>query len=186
MRWFGVELENFQFLLVRVEADVSEQRRREVTLARVRQHGEDSVARLGALAHLRRARESAAGGDVDEDSFLLRQRAAPFHRVGAGNGENAADHAGVDGVCCELRDESGLQPCIGVGLEHGIGLARRSIRVALLLRAPGDHRRVDIQTRYSKHDYKHRVPLPSSSPIASDAGRRCASILLRWFLDSWQ
>src|SRR6516164_7835846 len=106
MRWFGVELENFQFLLVRVEADVSEQRRREVTLARVRQHGEDSVARLGALAHLRRARESAAGGDVDKDSFLLRQRAAPFHRVGAGNGENAADHAGVDGVCCELRDES--------------------------------------------------------------------------------
>jgi len=122
MRWFGVELENFQFLLVRVEADVSEQRRREVTLARVRQHGEDSVARLGALAHLRLTRESAAGGDVDEDSFLLRQRAAPFHRVGAGNGDNAADHAGVDGVCCELRDESGLQPCIGVGLNTGLGL----------------------------------------------------------------
>ena len=120
MRWFGVELENFQFLLVRVEADVSEQRRREVTLARVRQHGEDSVARLGALAHLRLTRESAAG--VMSTKIPSSCASEPFHRVGAGNSENAADHAGVDGVCCELRDESGLQPCIGVGLNTGLGL----------------------------------------------------------------
>ena len=37
---------------------------------------------------------------------------------------------------------------------------------------------------YSTRAHKHRAPLPSSSPTASDAGRRCASILLRWFPDS--
>ena len=31
---------------------------------------------------------------------------------------------------------------------------------------------------------RHRAPLPSSSPTASDAGRSCASALLRWSRDS--
>src|SRR3974390_3738797 len=82
--------------------------------------------------------------------------------------------------------KSGLQPCIGWGLNRGLGLAGEPSGLRSCCEPEETIGASIFKTRYSKHDYKHRVPLPSSSPIASDAGRRCASIFLRWFLDSWQ
>src|SRR3974390_852775 len=80
--------------------------------------------------------------------------------------------------------KSGLQPCIGWGLNRGLGLAGEPSGLRSLCEPEETIGASIFKTRYSKHDYKHREPLPSSSPIASDAGRWCASILLRWFLDS--
>jgi hypothetical protein len=42
-----------------------------------------------------------------------------------------------------------------------------------------------ISAKYSAHARTRPRRLPSSSPTASDAGRRCASIPLRWSPDSW-
>jgi hypothetical protein len=39
-------------------------------------------------------------------------------------------------------------------------------------------------SKYSAPDHRRPAPLPSSSPTASDAGRRCASVLLPWSPDS--
>ncbi len=48
---------------------------------------EDGRARRGILGDLERAGEGGAGGDADEDAFLLRQSLRAFHRVRAGDGE---------------------------------------------------------------------------------------------------
>ena len=65
---------NLQFVLVHVGADIAEQRRRQIALAGVGQHGENGRAGRGALGDFERAGEGRAGGDADEDAFLLRQR----------------------------------------------------------------------------------------------------------------
>ena len=62
-----------------------------------------SVARLRPGAELERTGECRAGGDADENPFLLHELAAPFHRLAFGDG----DHTRANGVTSDLRNEIG-------------------------------------------------------------------------------
>ena len=87
-------------------ADVLEQRRRQITLARVGQHAHDVAARGRARrAICERGRERRAARGADEDAFAARELARQPQRVGAGHGHDLVDEPGAHGVLGELRDE---------------------------------------------------------------------------------
>src|SRR5436190_3708273 len=63
------------------DVGVLEERGREITLARVRQHRDDALAHSELFCDFERGPRDGAGGDADEQSFFFRQSARNTHRV---------------------------------------------------------------------------------------------------------
>ena len=70
----------FSRLWITAFGNAFEQRRRQIALARIRQHRQDDGARRRFRGDLRGRGERAARGDAAEDAFAARQRAGSFDR----------------------------------------------------------------------------------------------------------
>mmetsp|Transcript_133994 Transcript_133994/g.347057 ORF Transcript_133994/g.347057 Transcript_133994/m.347057 type:complete len:322 (-) Transcript_133994:219-1184(-) len=131
-------------LLVHLSLNGLEERRGEVALGGVRNHGQDSGAFGRLLANLQSSPDSGAAGGATKDAFESRELHGGLHGFLALHEDDLVLKVLLQAVLAHLGDEVWRPALDGVRLPRGVAAGRRSELAhhffSLLLDAAGDQR----------------------------------------------